>query len=80
MKLFGYSDPSTPVEAVPELLEVTLNATPHELRRVAEFLSFCAEEMERMGSEYSHHHLADRMKEFSSSPHLVVFAGERGKL
>jgi len=36
------------------LAEVTLNATPQELRRMAAFLAACADEMERMGDTCSH--------------------------
>lgn len=74
MKLFGYSDDGRQAEnpVTVELVEVTVNATPAELRRIAEFVLFCASEMERMGPKYDHVHLADRMREFESSPHFVV--------
>lgn len=76
MQLFGYADTGLPVEEIvpSTLAEVTLCATPIELRRVAEFLTFCASEMERMGEAYDHVHLSDRMKEFRTSPHLVVMS------
>lgn len=78
MKLFGYPDEGLPPEAVSprELAEITLCATPVELRRVAAFLEICAEEMERMGASYDHVHLSDRMREFESSPHFVVATSE----
>ena len=73
MKLYGYSDENIPSDVVPvSLAEVTLCATPIELRRMAEFLSSCATEMESMGSIYDHVHLSDRLKEFKQSPHFVV--------
>jgi hypothetical protein len=75
MKLFGYVDQGLDVEhIVPSALaEVTLCASPQELRRMAEFLLACASEMERMGGSYDHVHLGDRMKEFDEvSPHFVV--------
>lgn len=74
MKLFGYADEGLPIEGVAtkELAEVTLCATAGELRRISEFLTFCASEMERMGSVYDHIHLSDRLKEFEGSPHFVV--------
>ena len=56
-----------------QLVEITLCATPNELRQISDFLSFCVTEMERMGDEYDHLHLGDKMKEFNnSSPHFVV--------
>jgi hypothetical protein len=74
MKLYGYADEGLSIEEiVPAVLaEVTLCATPEELRRMAGFLTFCASEMDRMGAKYDHVHLADRMEEFGSSPHFVV--------
>lgn len=75
MQLSGYANTGLPIEQVvhSELAEVTLCATPAELRRMAEFFSFCANEMDRMGSGYDHLHLADRISEFEDSPHLTVF-------
>lgn len=74
MKLSGYSDTGLPIDEIvhPTLAEVTPCATPVELRRMAEFLVHCANEMKRMGSSYDHLHFSDGMKEFRSSPHLVV--------
>jgi hypothetical protein len=79
VKLYGYSDQGLPIEEVrpQRLAEVTLCASPGELRRMAEFLSACALEMERMGAKYGHVHLSDRCKEFEESPHFVVAAEER---
>ena len=74
MKLHGYPDEGLPTEEVvpAELAEITLVATPTELRRIAEFLTFCASEMERMGTTYDHVHLSDHFKSFRNSPHFVV--------
>jgi hypothetical protein len=75
MKLFGYADQGLDAEHIAPLTlaEVTLCATPQELRRMAEFLVACASDMERMGDSYDHVHLGDRMKEFDEvSPHFVV--------
>lgn len=78
MRIYGYTDASLPAdEVVPEALaEITLCATPGELRKIAAFLEACAREMERMGARYDHVHLSDRLREFASSPHIVVAAGE----
>ena len=74
MRLLGYANEGLPIdEIIPaKLAEVTLCATPVELRRMAEFMTFCASEMERMGEAYDHVHLSDCMKEFHHSPHFVV--------
>lgn len=74
MRLSGYANTEIEInEVVPEeLAEVTIGSTPAELRRMAEFLLFCASEMECMGPKYEHVHLSDRMEEFEQSPHFVV--------
>jgi len=74
MKLYGYSESARQAESVvPETLaEVSLVATPTELRALAEFLSGCATEMETMGNVFDHIHLSDRVEAFRSSPHFVV--------
>ena len=74
MKLFGYAESNLPVEEVvpSALAEVTLCASPEELRSMADFLLYCASEMNRMGATYDHIHLSDRLKQFRNSPHFVV--------
>jgi predicted DNA-binding protein YlxM (UPF0122 family) len=74
MKLYGYYDEGLSIAEIAskELAEVTLCATLEELRRMSEFLTFCAAEMDRMGAVYDHIHLSDRLKDFEYSPHFVV--------
>lgn len=75
MKIHGYGDNGLAVEdIVPmELAEVTLVATPEELRSIAAFLLFSARQMDEMGERFGHLHLADEQVEFRDSPHFVVF-------
>lgn len=77
MHIYGYETTDQPIDTIipASLAEVTLNATPEELRAIAEFLLHCADEMDRMGKEFDHIHLADRKREFETSPHLVVARG-----
>jgi hypothetical protein len=74
MKLYGYFDRGLPEEqVVPEpLAEITLVASPAELRRIAAFLIEGAASMERLGETYSHEHLSDKDRTFVSSPHFVI--------
>ena len=74
MKLYGHPLAAAAGHAVvPEALsEITLVASPTELRRIAEFLSTAATTMERMGGSYSHARLSDWDRSFRSSPRLVV--------
>jgi len=78
MKLYGYAETDLPPEEVTpsSLAEVTLCASPDELRAMANFLNHCAEEMEGMGEGYDHVHLSDQLKQFLSSPHFVVCRNE----
>lgn len=74
MKLFGYATTDLPPEEIEpsSLAEVTLCASSAELRAISSFLLHCAAEMEHMGDSYDHIHLSDQLKQFCSSPHLVV--------
>lgn len=75
MKISGYTEKELPVDEVIaiDLAEITLSATPDETRKMAAFLLYAASEMERMGSSYSHVHLADVQPGFENSPHFTVF-------
>jgi hypothetical protein len=78
MKIFGYKDEGLDPSEIrsAELAEITLVATPAELRKIANFLDACADGMETRGKTWEHEHLSDRVKEFESSPHFVVFNPE----
>jgi len=78
MKISGYSDQGLPAEEIvtSELAEITLLATPKELKKIAAFLNSAAENMERMGATYSHEHLSDKQPGFGNSPHFTVFNAE----
>jgi len=78
MKLYGYAEEGKSPEAINPLAlaEVTLCASPEELKALSGFLADCANEMVRMGSSYDHVHFSDRHKEFRSSPQFVVAAAE----
>ncbi|MGO4703252.1 Imm32 family immunity protein [Dyella sp. 2RAB6] len=75
MKIYGYIDEEMSVEEKgPKVLaEVTLVASPEELRKMASFLLASAESMESMGASYNHEHLADKQPCFVDSPELIVF-------
>lgn len=81
MKIYGYSDENPVLEhALPaELAEATLVANPDELRRIAQFLCACADEMEAQGRSWEHKHLSDKDHSFENSPHFVVFNPEHEK-
>jgi hypothetical protein len=74
MKLYGFTDTkqSDDVQAPEALVEVTLVATPAELRRIAQFLLEEASSMERLGASYSHSHLSDQDPEFEASANLII--------
>lgn len=74
MKLYGYADEGRQPEAITplSLTEVTLCATPEELRALSRFLADCADEMNLMRASFDHVHLSDRNKAFRPSPHFIV--------
>jgi hypothetical protein len=74
MKIFGYKDDGLDLADVrsSELAEITLVASPSELRRIAQFMISCADGMEARGKDWEHEHLGDKQKGFEDSPHFVV--------
>lgn len=75
MEIHGYAKEERDVEnLIPsELAEITLVASPDELRRIAKFLEHCAGKIEKLGNSWGHEHLSDKDSRFESSPHFVVF-------
>jgi hypothetical protein len=78
VKVHGYAKEEQDVEnLIPsELAEITLVASPDELRRIAKFLDHCASGMELSGKSWCHEHLSDKDKGFLNSPHFIVFNPE----
>ncbi|HEY3487626.1 MAG TPA: hypothetical protein VGL10_06135 [Gammaproteobacteria bacterium] len=72
MKLYGYKDEDIEQTEPSKLAETTLVASPQELRMIAAFLEAAADNMEKMGADYSHEHLSDKNPSFESSPRFVV--------
>jgi hypothetical protein len=75
MKIHGYAEEDRiPGEVVSKTLaEITVEATPAELRAMAAFLSSVADHIESEGSKFWHAHLSDAYPQFEESPHFVVF-------
>ena len=75
MKIFGYIDQDNPTatEGLRSLKEITVVASPSELRKISVFLASAADSMEKRGYDYEHEHLADNQIGFDTSPQLVVF-------
>lgn len=62
MKLFGHridSDDDKPMG----LQEVTIQASPETLLRIADFLQYAARRMQESGSAFGHEHLSDYDRE-----------------
>ncbi len=81
MKIYGYADEGLAIEDIvpANLAEITLVASPEELRGIAKFLESCATGMETRGKSWEHEHLSDRDHSFEGSPHFVVFNPECGQ-
>jgi hypothetical protein len=75
MKIYGYKDEGLAPEEIQSerLAEITLVATPEELRKISRFIESVADEIEQWGRGFSHEHLADKQPGFEGSPHFVVF-------
>lgn len=75
MKIYGYPENGLSPESIEpsELAEITLVATPTELRTIARFIALAADGIESRGKNYSHEHLSDKFKEFAGSPHFVIY-------
>jgi hypothetical protein len=80
MKIYGHkTEDLKSSEIVPdELAEITLVATPEELRKIAKFINAAAEGIEKRGNNWEHEHLSDMFNEFEGSPHFVVYNPEAG--
>ena len=72
MVIYGYFDEGLPANEISpqRLAEITMNANPSELRKIANFLILAADEMETFG--YDHWHLSDKVREFEGHPHFVI--------
>ncbi len=70
MKIHGYADEGRPIEDIvpADLAEITLVATPDELRRIAKFLESCANGMETRGNGWEHEHLSDMVEKAQRAP------------
>ena len=81
MKIFGYSNNEQDIENIvpSELAEISLVASPEELRCIAKFLEGCAKGIEASSKSWEHEHLADKDSVFKNSPHFVVFNPEHSK-
>jgi hypothetical protein len=75
IQLCGYTDAGLEEERpVPlQLCEVTLSASPPELRSIARFLLRAADEIEQLGTRWEHEHLGDSEPGFEDSPSFVVY-------
>jgi hypothetical protein len=75
IKFYGYSDAVLEQQQLTplQLSEVTLSASPSELRSIAKFLMRAADEIEQLGTEWEHEHLCNSEEGFSNSPSFIVF-------
>ena len=55
-----------------QLEEVTFQASPAEIRRVAQFLERVAERMEEAGDKFGHDHASDLISEWDSRCDVIV--------
>jgi hypothetical protein len=71
MKIFGYSGDSDQLQ---ELLEVTFQAQPEQLRTIANFLTEMADGLEQDRDNFGHGHLKDYCDSWLEEyPEMIVF-------
>ncbi|MEL4282792.1 MULTISPECIES: Imm32 family immunity protein [Shewanella] len=72
MKFWGYTQElAEAAEPQPKaLIEVTISATPSDLREIAKFLSSAADKIEVQGRNFEHEHFLNNA---SDAPRLIVF-------
>ncbi|MCP5214665.1 MAG: hypothetical protein H6995_06645 [Pseudomonadales bacterium] len=73
MKIFGYKFGS---EDLYLLNEVTLQGSPEELKKLADFLIECAQEMVT-DKDWEHEHFKDFTDSEVNSPDFIVYASEK---
>jgi hypothetical protein len=74
MKIYGYTNDGSGQQDISpsDLTEITLVASPNELRAIAKFMEAAARGMEERGKNWEQEHLSDKYPEFKSSPQFVV--------
>lgn len=77
MRFYGYPKDCDVDEPV-ALDEVTVTASPSTIRRLAEFLLYVADEMERHGPAFGHEHFGDYDPEERSAPAFAVTRDTEG--
>ncbi|MFB2654350.1 Imm32 family immunity protein [Shewanella seohaensis] len=72
MKFWGYTQElAEAAEPQPKaLIEVTISATPSDLREIAKFLSSAADKIEVQGRNFEHEHFLNNA---SDAPRLIIF-------
>ncbi len=75
IKFYGYKNEDIPIELIQplDLAEVTLVASPEELRKIAKFIESVADKIEKHGKYFEHEHLSDKQVGFENSPHFVIY-------
>ena len=78
IKFWGYAKSSSR-SAPTQLSEVTLIASPAQLRKIAKFIEAAANGIEQRGPNWEHEHLADKVAGFKTSPGFIVFNQQHEK-
>ena len=71
MMLFGYSKNG---DTLLEMAEVSLQASPHQLKSFAAFILKCADEMQK-NPLWEHEHYSDNCESVSGACDFIIFRG-----
>jgi len=74
MKLYGYAEGYREEDnpKIHTLGEVTLSASPDELKKIAQFFIHSASQMEKYGTDYEHEHLSGFDDTFSYKSDIII--------
>lgn len=73
MKFYGYTVNGNLTEELLELEEITIQAKPDFLRKVAEFITRAADLMDEHGANFGHEHLKDFLQDVSwDGPDIII--------
>lgn len=73
MRVFGYPKEEYEEQYSIELSDVTVAASPDELRKLAKFFEEAAIDIEKHGTDFEHEHLQDNQEGFDGSPDIQIF-------
>lgn len=67
MKICGYQKLRVNDDGLLEMSEISIKTSPDNLRKIAQFLSQCADSIEKHGKNFGHEHLSDQFDKWNNN-------------